>query len=437
MNTDIPLYPVAGTRDFYPDAMALRNWLFSKWIYVAELYGYKQYDAPILEHTVLYTRKGGDDITNEMYAFKDRRDIDVCLRPEMTPSCVRMVINTIKKLSLPIRWFSTPQCWRYETTTRGRKREHYQWNVDNFGGPKIKTESEIIAMIVRFFRSVNLTSEDVVIKISNRMILQTIISSYGIDNETIIKKIFNVIDKLHKLSKDDIVLKLINDIGLSKNIVDAIFSVMSITSINKLEQYIKSDDLIYIELKKTFELFKEYGIADWVQLDLSIVRGLSYYTGIVFEAFFKHTTIQRSICGGGRYDNLMQKYGYPTMVPAVGFGLGDVVIMEGLKELQKLPHLSTFVEYCIVPYNKELYGTAVHIGERIIDKGKKINIYMSDKIKLRTAFRYADMIGASYVILIAPKEIANNEIVIKDLRHIEKNSKEQTVMSIDKLIKSL
>ena len=435
----IPLYSVAGTRDFYPDDMILREWLFDKWKQTAVQYGYKQYDAPILEHTILYTRKGGDDITKEMYSFEVGEDspTSVCLRPEMTPSCCRMIMKIIKTTPLPIKWFSIPQCWRYETTTRGRKREHYQWNVDNFGGPIIKAEAEILALIVRFFKSIGLTYEDVVIKISNRMILQTVLKKYNITDDVQIKIIFNIIDKLDKLDKS-VIIRMLFGAGLIIGAIEDIFRVLAINDIIELGEYFGADNPVYAEMCNMFVLFEAYGITNWIKLDLSVVRGLSYYTGIVFEGFFRNTEVQRSIFGGGRYDNLLKTYGYSTRVPAVGFGMGNVVIMDGLQELGKLPKLSNNVEYCIIPFNKQLYPKAANISEKILDAGKTMSIYMTlGKVRIAKAYAYADNIGAQYAILIAPREIRLNKIRVKNMRSGSADVSKEIDIDVDEYLASL
>ncbi|MBA3283645.1 MAG: histidine--tRNA ligase [Nitrosopumilus sp.] len=410
----------SGTRDFYPKDMLKRNWLFDQWTNISKKFGFQQYDGPILEHSNLYTRKGGDDILKEMYSFKDADGIEVCLRPEMTPTVARMAILELPKTVLPLKWFSIPQCWRFESTTRGRKREHFQWNVDIFGAEMIKSEIEILSMIVSFFKQIGLTDADITIKISNRMILQKMLTKMGIDPDKF-EKAYNIIDKIKKVSHDELSNMLQSEIGINQESIDTIVKLTKVTNILDLALFLDKDDNTVYEMVKIFELAKLSGIDTWLQFDASIVRGLSYYTGVVFEGFFKNSTLQRSICGGGRYDNLFQKYGYAKKVPAVGFGFGDIVTLEVLAELGKLPQFDSSVDYCIIAYTEDLYPNAVNIANRLRDKNKTVVQYMKCNRKLKAAFSYADRIGAKYAILVAPDEYKENKIVVKNLRLSEDN----------------
>ena len=186
---------VRGTRDFYPEEMRLRNWFFDNFDEAALLHGFQEYDAPVLESEELYTRKQGEEITQQLYNFKDKGDRKVALRPEMTPSLARMVMSRAGVLPMPIKWYSIPQCWRYERTQRGRGREHYQWNVDIWGTDEISADAELISVLVTFFRSVGLTEEDLVIKISSRKVLEEVLGSLGLKGD-IFAKTCIIVDKL-------------------------------------------------------------------------------------------------------------------------------------------------------------------------------------------------------------------------------------------------
>jgi histidyl-tRNA synthetase len=412
-------YPIllqgpSGTRDFYPSDMRKRNWLFSQWREISKKYGFQEYDAPILEHSNLYTRKGGDDILREMYSFKDREGISVCLRPEMTPSVARMIMAIYKKEVSPLKWFSIPQCWRFENTSRGRKREHFQWNVDIFGADQVKSEVEILSMIVKFFEQNGLTHNDVVLKISNRMILQKFLTKLGVTDK--FERTFNIIDKIKKISHEELSEMLGSEIGLNQESIDSVVKLTKITDITQLSEFLDPNDETVDEMTKIFSLAESSGFSKWLQFDVSIVRGLSYYTGMVFEGFFKNSTLQRSVCGGGRYDNLLQKYGYAEKVPAVGFGFGDIVLLDVLSELGKLPSFDSGIDYCVIAYSEDLYPTAAKIADRLRDKNKYVALYMKCDRKLKIAFSYADRINANLVILVAPDEYKQNKMVVKNLR---------------------
>ena len=190
--------PPKGTRDFYPEDMRQRTWLFDQWREVAKTYGFSEYDAPVLEAESLYTRKAGEEVTEQLYNFVDKGDRNVALRPEMTPSLARMVMAKKGGIGLPFKWFSIPQCWRYERMTRGRRREHYQWNMDIWGVEGVETEAELLAAMVDFFERVGLTSEDVGIKVNSRMVIGEVLSELGIPEDKFAATCV-LVDKLEKV----------------------------------------------------------------------------------------------------------------------------------------------------------------------------------------------------------------------------------------------
>lgn len=387
---------VAGTRDFFPKEMELREWLFNKWKNAAKLFNFKQYDTPVVELTELYTRKGGDDIVNEMYILSDKT---LCLRPELTPSLVRLASKMdIKTHIYPLRLYTIGQCWRYESITKNRKREHYQFNCDIVSTTSdIKYESEVLLLIINFFKSIGLSPLDIKIKISNRKYINNILSNWSINNENILK-IFNIIDKINKKTNDEIKHDL--EQYLTQTQITDLFIALN-TKTNDLEL----DELfLYLDEEK-----------EWFEIDYTLVRGLSYYTGIVFEAFSINTDNKRSICGGGRYDNLFKTYGYRNY-STIGFGMGDVVILEILSDLNKLPILVNNVDYLVIPYTNELYNDCVQIATELRNKNKSVEVYVKKgKIKLGDIYSYANKINANYVILLAD-EWKNKQIVIKDMK---------------------
>ena len=425
-NLSVSVYPPSGTRDFFPEDMQVRNWLFNIWSDVSKQFNYQQYDAPVLEHSSLYTvKRGNDDILSEMYSF-EKDGVKLCLRPEMTPSLARMIMQILPSSMLPIKWFSIPQCWRYESTTRGRKREHYQWNVDMFGTENVKSETEILQIIVAFLKKINLTTNDIVIRISNRKLLQKVLYNFGITEDEKFMKACNVFDKLAKLEKNDIRSMFKETVGLTDEQIEKILTFSEIKSFDELVQlnYLDKDDLVLNEMKNIFLNAKKLGFEDWLQFDVSVIRGLSYYTGIVFEAYSKSTEMKRAILGGGAYDNLLTTYNYPTPVPAIGFGCGDVVI---LKELNKLPSFEVKTDYVIIPFNDEFFADSCLVADKLREKGKTVEVYIK-KSKMNVAFSYADRIKANCAILLAPDEWSKGLIVVKNLRtNIESNEKQKTV----------
>ena len=273
---------VRGTRDFYPEDMRLRNWLFDNFIAASLLHGFEEYDAPVLEQEELYTRKQGEDITQQLYNFQDKGDRKVALRPEMTPSLARMVMARAGALPLPIKWFSIPQCWRYERTQRGRGREHYQWNVDIWGTTEISADAELISVIVTFFEEIGLTSDDIVIRISSRKVLEEVLGSLGIEGDLFTKTCV-IVDKMDKLSSE-IIEEQLSELGHSSDVINKIQTILGIKDMDNLRSSQEDSSSAILELDTLFDLIDAYGMSEWVQFDASIVRGLAYYTGSVFEA---------------------------------------------------------------------------------------------------------------------------------------------------------
>jgi len=220
-----------------------------------------------------------------MYFTQDKDKYNVTLRPEMTPTLARLILKTGRNLLLPIRWFSIPQCWRYENTTRGRKREHYQWNMDIVGVKEVTAEAELLAAITSLFKSLGLTSKDVGIKINSRKVLQNVLEPLGVTKEKF-APVCVIVDKLDKLEAEA-VQKMLAELGLSEDVIAKINSTLTIKDLTQLEQVLGKDSPVMIEFRDLWDYAKAYGFEDWLQFDASVVRGLAYYTGIVFEAFAK------------------------------------------------------------------------------------------------------------------------------------------------------
>ncbi|XP_027350749.1 histidine--tRNA ligase, chloroplastic/mitochondrial-like isoform X3 [Abrus precatorius] len=320
----IDVNPPKGTRDFPPEDMRLRNWLFNHFKDVARLYGFEEVDFPVLESEALFTRKAGEEIKDQLYCFEDRGNRRVALRPELTPSLARMVIQKGKSVSLPLKWFTVGQCWRYERMTRGRRREHYQWNMDIIGVPGVMAEAELISSIVTLFKRIGITESDVGFKVSSRKVLQEVLKCYSIP-ENLFGKVCVIIDKIAKIPVDEI-KKELKAVGLSQEAVQELLQVLSVKSLTELEERLGSGGEAVTDLKQLFSLAEKIGYSKWLQFDASVVRGLAYYTGIVFEGFDREGKL-RAICGGGRYDHLFSTFGADD-IAACGFGFGDAVIVE-------------------------------------------------------------------------------------------------------------
>jgi histidyl-tRNA synthetase len=414
---------VRGTRDFYPEDMRLRNWLFDNFDDAALLHGFQEYDAPVLESEELYTRKQGEEITQQLYNFKDKGDRKVALRPEMTPSLARMVMSRAGVLPMPIKWYSIPQCWRYERTQRGRGREHYQWNVDIWGTDAISADAELISVLVTFFRSVGLTEEDLVIKMSSRKVLEEVLGSLGLEGD-IFAKTCIIVDKMDKLPAD-VVSEQLGDLGLEKSAIQTIQSTLVIKDMNSLEEILGKESAAVTELTSLFSALEAYGISGWIEFDASIVRGLAYYTGPVFEAHDRAGEL-RAICGGGRYDKLLSTLGGKDL-PATGFGFGDMVIMELLAEKGLVPELIGGVDDVVISLSPELRNAAMSVATSLRSTGKSVDLVLEDK-RLKWAFKHAERSGAQRLVMVMPDEWKEGKVKIKDLE-----SGEETEVSVDSL----
>tara|TARA_X000001036_G_scaffold243226_1_gene226900 strand:- start:48 stop:1259 length:1212 start_codon:yes stop_codon:yes gene_type:complete len=390
--------------------MRLRNWLFDNFTDAALLHGFDEYDAPVLEHEELYTRKQGEEITQQLYNFEDKGNRKVALRPEMTPSLARMIMARAGALSMPIKWFSIPQCWRYERTQRGRGREHYQWNVDIWGTSEISADAELISILVTFFEGVGLTAKDIVIKISSRKVLEEVLGSLEISEE-IFSKTCIIVDKMDKLPADVIEEQLI-ELGHNSDAVSKIQSILAIKNMEELSNSLGKESVALSELNSLINSIDSYGILEWVEFDASVVRGLAYYTGAVFEAHDREGKF-RAICGGGRYDNLLSTLGGNDL-PATGFGFGDMVIMELLAEKNLIPELISGIEDIVIPLNPDLRSAAVSVAAALRDTGRTVDLVLEDK-KLKWAFKHAERIGADRLVMLMPEEWKSNKVRIKDL----------------------
>lgn len=416
--------PPKGTRDFYPEDMRLRTWLFDQWRDVAKTYGFSEYDAPVLEAESLYTRKAGEEVTQQLYNFVDKGDRPVALRPEMTPSLARMVMAKKGGLNLPLKWFSIPQCWRYERMTRGRRREHFQWNMDIWGVAGEEADVELLSAMVTFFKKVGLTSEDVGIKVNSRLVIGEVLKELGIPPEKFAATCV-LVDKLEKVPLDAIQGDL-EELGLDRSVVEKLTQVLTVKSVDGIKQVLGEESAAVQQINKLLTLSKAYEIDDWIIFDASVVRGLAYYTGVVFEAFDRKGVL-RAIAGGGRYDKLLETFGGdPT--PAAGFGFGDAVIVELLKDRDLLPSFdSTGVDTVVFAMGEDIYPAAVNAARLLRESGQSVDLVLEDK-KTKWVFKHADRLGAKYCAIIGSEEFANGEVAIKDL-----SVGEQQKVSIDDL----
>ena len=404
--------PVQGCRDFPPEEMRVRNYLFGVFRETARKFGFEEYDAPVLESEELYIRKAGEEITEQMFNFVTKGGHRVTLRPEMTPSLVRLQLAKGRSLLLPAKWYSIPQCWRYETISRGRRREHYQWNMDIVGVKSVAAEVELICAACAAMEALGLTAKDVGVKVNSRKLLQCALLGAGVP-DNLFAPVCVVVDKMEKLPEEEIRCELRN-LGLDEQQIDDIIGTLNLKSIDDFDKTLYDKNGALSELADFFAQVKTYGYGDWIVFDASVVRGLAYYTGIVFEAFDRSGEF-RAICGGGRYDNLFSLYGSPQPVSCAGFGFGDCVIVELLKKKRLLAPLAHKVDDVVIPFSEDMRGYALGVLKKLRDQGRSADIILDAK-KMAQAFSYADRIGADRAVLIAPDETKDGMVRVKMLR---------------------
>ncbi len=399
------IQPLKGTRDFYPEVMAIRNWLYGTLRQISEAFGYQEYDGPFLESLQLYEAKSGEELVKKQsYVFPDRSGNLITLRPELTPSLARMIAQRQGQLVFPLRWWSFGPFWRYEHPQKGRTREFYQWNIDLIGVNSPEADAELVAILAMFFREVGLSPKQVDILVSNRRLLNDELIKLGIPPE-LLEPVSNCIDRWNKMVPEEWDAYVL-DTGLNPELLDRLKEWLQ----NK-ESWLKFPDMV-----RFFEAIDALGIRDYVHFDPHIVRGLPYYTGTVFEAFEIAGDIRRSICGGGRYDDLMADVGGDPL-PAVGFALGDVVITLLLEKYSCIPQGigRSSADVLVTVFDDERMLTSTLLASELRQAGLKVATF-PEPAKLPKQFRYADRMGIKVAVVLGPDEVVNNQVTIKDLQ---------------------
>ena len=323
--------PTRGMRDFYPDTYRKREHVFQAWRNAALLHGFEFVDAPIVESLELLERKAGEEISDQLYAFEDKKGRAISLRGEFTPSMARMILNRRELLSSVQKWTTIAQCFRYERMSRGRKREHYQWNLDVIGADSVVADFEVLSTAIDAMQSLGLRSENFVVKTGSRSLLNEIYTKLGLPPEEY-REWCRILDRKGKVTTSDLEGRF-SELGLSESKVTTSVQVLEISTLTEAAEFAPPGSTAIADLEQLFQFGVNAGLDPFMEFSLSIVRGLDYYTGIVFEGFDRLGEM-RSIFGGGRYDNLLRSLGGPD-VPCVGLGMGDVVLGEMLDELDR------------------------------------------------------------------------------------------------------
>jgi histidyl-tRNA synthetase len=403
-----------GFRDFYPGDLALRDYVFRTWRQVAARYGFEEYDGPPLEPLELYTAKSGEEIVGQLYSFTDKGGREVSLRPEMTPTLARMVAARANGLKKPIRWFSIPQLFRYERQQRGRLREHFQLNCDLIGEPGHLADAEIVALSIDALRAFGLGPEDFRVRLSDRRLLSACLGILGV-RESHTGTVYQVFDKVRRTPVEVSLRKLV-DGGLNPGMAETLLDLANTRSWEGLPRVDSSLRRVVNEdtaLRRTFEALSAMGFGDYLDLDLGIVRGLAYYTGTVFELFDAQGEL-RAICGGGRYDNLLQSLGGVDL-PALGFGMGDVVLGELLRERGLAPAAEPTVDVFLAAITQDDLAEVLGLARELRDASLRVEYALAPQA-VGKQLKLADARGARVAVVVGPDDRARGEVMVKDLR---------------------
>jgi histidyl-tRNA synthetase len=407
-----------GTRDFYPEDMAFREHIFSSWHATCKRYGFELYDGPMFEHLELFTQKSGDEIEKQLYTFEDKGGRRMALRPELTPTLARMVASKGTNLKRPVRWYSIPRLFRYERMQKGRLREFFQLNMDILGVKDVSADAELIAAVIDMMRDLGFTDEDFTVHISSRTLLEELFIDAGIARENL-GAMYNLLDKKHKIPPEEFSTEL-SALAGSASQQEKINRVLSIQSLADASGINPSMNALK-DLQDLFALLEGYTMSTYVSFDIGIVRGLAYYTGIVFEVFDKKRDL-RAIAGGGRYDKLVGLYGGPD-TPAVGFAAGDVVLGELLREKSGVPPLLPRSTVYIVSFNQENPLKAIEPAGIIRRAGISCEFSLK-KTGVGKQMEQAHAARSRFVVFVGGDEEKEGKIKIKNMETGEEKTVE-------------
>jgi histidyl-tRNA synthetase len=396
--------PVKGTRDYYPEVMALRSWLYDAAKKVSNSFGYQEYEGPLIESIELYAAKSGEELVKEQsFVFEDRGGNLIALRPELTPTLARMVAQRQNQLIYPLRWWSFGPFWRYERPQKGRTREFFQWNIDLIGPDTSAADAELVAIVAAFFKQVGLSPADAQIMVNNRQLMETELIALGIAPGQL-KEVFRLIDRKAKMERSKWEAYA-SELGLESRQIDDLKKLLS-------------DDELWQKSRALEEFFLAIDalqVSEYVRYAPYIIRGLDYYTGTVFEGLAVNGGLTRSILGGGRYDNLLEDVGGDKL-PAVGFAMGDLVMSLVLEELGLIPEdiKSPSASVLVTVFDGGSMQETLRLSDELRQTGLKVNCYPQAD-KLSKQLKFADRIGIKIAVILGPEEIKQNMVTFKEL----------------------
>jgi len=405
-----------GTRDFYPEEMAVRNWLVDVWRRVSLRHGFVEYDGPTLEMLELYTAKSGQEIVDQLFNLTDRGGRALALRPEMTPTLARMVNARAGSLPRPIKWFCVPRCYRAERPQRGRLREFFQWNLDVVGTDDVLGDVECILASIDCLRELGLTAEDVVVKISDRRLVGGIFELLGLPGDKY-EAAFAAVDKATRLPPEALAELWADSVGSAVPFADLepLLAIQSRDALRQSDWSVLSAPAVANHVKEVdrlFELLASCGVGDYCDFDARIVRGFAYYTGPVYEAFDRRQSL-RAVLGGGRYDNLLSVLGGPKM-SGTGMGMGDVVILEVLNELGRVPRLDRTIDLFLVDADRELFDQVLQTASQLRQKGLACEFSYKRQAVGKQLSAAAGM-GAKRCVIFGDETRSGGAVTVKDL----------------------
>jgi len=422
----MPSQSLPGFRDFYPDETALRNHIFAVWRDVATRYAFEEWDGPPLEPLELYVAKSGPEIVEQLYSFEDKGGRRVSLRPEMTPTLARMVSARARALKKPIRWFTIGQMFRYERQQRGRLREHYQLNMDLIGEAGPLADAELIGAAVDLLRAFGFGEGDVRVHISDRRLAHALLVAQGLNDEQIAIA-YAAMDKIGRESREQLLEGLVERGNLEPAAAERALSIGDVRGLEGAREVADAlGDREAIEpLSECVEALDAMGLSPFIQVDLSIVRGLAYYTGTVFEVFDTKRAL-RAVCGGGRYDGLLAALGGVDL-PAAGFAMGDVVLGEMIKQRDASPIGTTALDAFVIAVTGEDLTTALRIAHQLRDGGKSVEFALKQQ-SVGKQLKLAASRSARRAVIVGPDERAANVALVRDL-----STGEEERVSLDRL----
>ena len=413
MPSDETFAKLHGFRDFAPADLALRNRIFAAWRGACRRFGFQEYDGPPLEPLGLYVEKSGPEIVEQLYCFADKGGREVALRPEMTPTLARMLAGRSRGMAKPIRWFSIPQLFRYERSQRGRLREHFQLNADIVGEAGVSADAEVAALAIDALRALGLGRQDFVARVNDRRLVTAVLDGLGVPAPQR-AGCLAVIDKAGRAGPEKTGAALMG-LGIGAAATGALAELVEDGSREHIRSRFAGDDRVQeamLPLEEHRGILEAMGLGDYVQFDFTVVRGLAYYTGIVFELFDRAGEM-RAICGGGRYDRLLELVGGEPL-PAVGFGMGDVVLGELLRDRGLAPEAPPGCDDYVIWVEPAQRPLGIAVARRLRGAGRTV-LYELKHRGVGKQLRSAARAGAARAVIIGPDEAVGGTVTLRDL----------------------